>query len=215
MNVLKVAVPRHPSVAWPQASLGTSVILLTLPHPRVHDFLSKLSLWLPSSQFSLLYRGSRQGLSAAMFHAYCDGKARTLTLIQGQSKDEPVCVFGGYASAPWEKRGGYVDAPDSFLFSVLNPFGDDITKFPVDPSSPQSSRAMFRSDHYGPCFGSGNVLWVRSESGSPLSPFDGSSSCSLRAKCTYRDMLGRGSATFTGARDFVPLEVEVWLVTGC
>jgi hypothetical protein len=75
-----------------QASLASSVILSTLSRPRQDDFLTNLSLWLPSCMFGLLYRGSHHGLSPAMFHAYCDGKGPTLTLIQGQSADHPVCV---------------------------------------------------------------------------------------------------------------------------
>jgi hypothetical protein len=181
-----------------------------------NDFIVKLSTeWLPDKRFELLYRGSRDGMTAAAFHDKCDGKGPTLVLVAGQSKGKPVCVFGGYAGKSWESAPEsvlpkYVDARDSFVFTVLNPFGDGIVKMTVNEESEYAGKAMQCHAGLGPWFGSGFV--VRSSSGSPTAVFDEGSWCVLRSVGAYGDPLGRGHNSFTGAGNFRPLEVEVWSV---
>jgi hypothetical protein len=51
-------------------------------------------------QFSLLWRGSRDGFRARNFHSRCDGHANTLTLI----KDTEGNIFGGFTPVEWESR---------------------------------------------------------------------------------------------------------------
>jgi hypothetical protein len=66
----------------------------------------------------LLYRASLHGNTAADFHANCDGKGATITLI----KTAQGCIFGGYKDIPWgaspvsSKR----TRDDSFLFSLVS-----------------------------------------------------------------------------------------------
>jgi hypothetical protein len=96
--------------------LGDSSVLSHVSDDKYRDFIAKLATeWLPDKQFELLYRGSRDGMTAAAFHGKCDGKGPTLVLVAGQSEGQPVCVFGGYASKSWERgpesgEASYVDA---------------------------------------------------------------------------------------------------------
>jgi hypothetical protein len=181
------------------------------------DFIAKLTTeWLRGKRLVLLYRGSRDGMTAAAFHDKCDGKGPTLVLVAGQSEGQPVCVFGGYAGASWERgpeSGGLakaIDARDSFLFTVLNPFGDGIVKMAVDEGSRYAGRAMQCHVGRGPWFGFGFA--VRSSSESPTAVFDEKSWCRLASDGAFGNPLGRGDTIFTGAFNFRPLEIEVWSV---
>ena len=54
-----------------------------------------LMLWLcHPAHMSLIYRGSSQGINPVAFHANCDKKGPTLTLL----KSEHGKVFGGFTS---------------------------------------------------------------------------------------------------------------------
>jgi hypothetical protein len=84
---------------------------------------------LRKKQFSLLWRGGRDGFSASSFHGRCDGHANTLTVIL----DTKGNIFGGFTGAAWEScvwnekwgdEGNCSKADDSqksFLFTLRNP----------------------------------------------------------------------------------------------
>ena len=66
-----------------------------------HHYLSHLHLFLVpevgySSQWSLCYRQSSHGDLDTTFHEKCDGKEKTVTIVQ-----EKEFVFGGYTDIPW------------------------------------------------------------------------------------------------------------------
>ena len=106
-------------------------------------------------------------------------------------------TFGGYASAPWHSAGNWIDAAGCFLFLVENPHGDAPTCFECK----EDGKAMFGHSVYGPIFGGGHDLHIYSS--------DGISS-HTNFPHSYTDTLGRGNATFTGAKDFTPEDYEVW-----
>ena len=62
----------------------------------------------------LLYRASRDGFNENDFNSRCYGKTDTITIIRNNLN----YVFGVYASAPWNISGGYINDPNSFLFSL-------------------------------------------------------------------------------------------------
>jgi hypothetical protein len=198
--------------------LDDSSVLLRVSGDIRRDFITKLTTeWLPDKRFELLYRGSRDGMTAAVFHDACDDKGPTLVLVAGQSEGQPVCVFGGYAGKSWERGpdGRYdkakrIDARDSFLFTVLNLFGDGIVKMAVNVESEYADSAMVCHAGRGPWFYYGFVL--RSSSVSPTAVFDETSRCWLWSGGAFGDPMGRGDDTFTGAQHFTPFEIEVWSV---
>jgi hypothetical protein len=193
---------------------GGSTVLARVADAAVRrEFIGKLTTeWLRGKRFELLYRGSHDGMAAAAFHDKCDGKGPTLVLVAGQSKGQPVCVFGGYAGKSWEgpESGKWVDARDSFLFTVLNPFGDGKVKMPFNKGSNWAGMAMYCDAGYGPSFVGG--FSVVGSSCSPTAVFDGESDCDLGSYGTFGNPLGRGYQTFTGDEYFRPLEIEVWSV---
>jgi TLD len=196
-----------------QALSGSSV-LSRVTADVGREFIGKLTTdWLQRKEFELLYRGTRDGMTAEAFHEKCDGKGPTLVLVAGQSEGEPVCVFGGYAGKSWEADRSVilpVDARDSFVFTVLNVFGDGIVKMPLNESSQHCWSAMSCYAGWGPVFGSGFAV-VASRM-SPSAEFDNQSFCEVFLEGTFGDPLGHGNKTFTGTQRFTPLEVEVWSV---
>jgi len=185
--------------------LSRSFLLGTLEVPGgAESFLATLGTWLPGKEYTLLYRGSVDGLTPKAFHRLCDSQGPTVTLIRS---DNGSC-FGGYASAPWNGgvRGSVADG-EAFLFTVVNTFsgGDPPTRFPVsDPSI-----AITGQPYYGPCFG--NEALVLSN-GTEDSSGQFSIASYTQFPFGYVDTLGKGDATFTGAKYFSPVEVEVWAV---
>ena len=97
----------------------------------------------------LLYRGSENDFSSAVFHSKCDNKGPTITIV----KSEKGNIFGGYSPVMWESSNSWGEDihKDSFLFSItrsskhiiLNP------KFAID------NCAVF-----GPTFGKGADLYI-------------------------------------------------------
>ena len=113
-------------------------------------------------------------------------------------------TFGGYASAPWTHPLGYTNVGGCFLFLVENPHNDAPTCFDCTGTA----KAMYCNSSYGPCFGGGHDFCIF-EGGDAL--FDAAQS-STNFPSSYADTLGRGNATFTGARNFTPEDYEVWAV---
>jgi len=170
-----------------------SAVLSGLRNGREVDV--KFTEWLSGKRFRLLFRSSRDGASAASFHASCDGQGPTVTLV----KSSGGYVFGGYAGVAWSSDNQYPACPSAFLFTVTNPHGDPITRFMSDGDD----KAVECYSGFGPTFGWGSDLAV---SGA----FDGTSFTYFPT--SYIDTLGRGDTTFTGAAYFTPAEVEVWAV---
>jgi hypothetical protein len=78
-------------------------------------------------QFSLLWRGSRDGFSAHNFHSRCDGHANTLTVIL----DTDGNIFGGFTPVEWDSENHTKADPSlkSFLFTLRNPHNVPARRF--------------------------------------------------------------------------------------
>ena len=86
---------------------------------------AQLQAWVGGSgsprAWAEVYRGSRDGFTAAAFHALCDDKARLLVLVRNA---EAGWLFGGFTALGFLKGANrfYAD-PAAFLFSLTNPAG--------------------------------------------------------------------------------------------
>lgn len=179
------------------------------------QFLANLAhQWLPGKLYSLLYRGSRDGLTAPAFHAHCDGRGPTLTFILSESAH----VFGGHAGCAWSSSGGWLACDSAFLFSVTSPFAA-ATRFPLLPSG--VPKAVGCSANAGPIYGFGQDLLISGgpaalgDASSQSRPFNsGKHSFSLLGSPSgsYADVVGKGDITFTGTRYFQVEDMEVYLV---
>lgn len=183
--------------------LPSSDILAALPKKVTEAFLSALALWLPTQRYSLLYRGSRDGMSPSAFHQQCDGKGPTLVLI----RCDEGSVFGGYTDASWDSDSGEVEGPGSFLFSVFGGLYRP-ARYLVRVSS--SHEALFCRASYGPMFNAG--LEVKSVGGA-YAPFDSSSVCLLGEESAYECRRGDNHLLLTQEQHFTPEDIEVFVVT--
>jgi len=94
-----------------QLGLIDSSKIITEPHKTAIVALAIPEL---KGKATLLFRASDHGWSGNDFHAKCDDKGRTLTLI----KTTKGRSCGGFTSVPWGKGGVYKDDPTAFLFSL-------------------------------------------------------------------------------------------------
>ena len=103
---------------WLKASPFKGQILTN--HQQCSELL-KLCEFSPDDQWSLLYRGSRDGFSAKDFHSKCDGHPNTLTILKAKHSSY---IFGGFTSVYWEvglqARGTWKSDPNAFIFSLTN-----------------------------------------------------------------------------------------------
>jgi hypothetical protein len=166
-------------------------------------FCDVINQWLTENErckkpmTNLLYRGSVHSNHASNFHAHCDDKGPTITLVRCTGG----YIFGGFTPEPWKSRNGYARADNSFLFSLVNPRGAPPQKFDVPPGN---GNAVYDSSGYGPTFGSGHDLHIA----------NGWNGSYTNLGSAYANPTGLGANTFTGSRQFTPAEVEVWQVVG-
>jgi hypothetical protein len=73
--------------------------------------LIKICGFRPNVNWTLLYRGSRDGFSANAFHAKCDGHSQTLTIVKSI---ESGFVFGGFI----ESKKSLTSGDDMFIFGL-------------------------------------------------------------------------------------------------
>ncbi|KAL3777416.1 hypothetical protein ACHAW5_010218 [Stephanodiscus triporus] len=98
-------------------------------------------------EFSLLYRGSRDGNSGSSFHSKCDNMGCTITIV------ETVCglVLGGYSSTPWSSEIVSTQAHKAFLFALSGSGISSPCKMKL--KSAGSSAAIANNPSHGPSFG--------------------------------------------------------------
>jgi hypothetical protein len=108
-------------------------------------------------QFSLLWRGSRDGFGAHDFHRLCDHHPNTLTVIQ----DTDGNIFGGFTPVEWDSRlrlwrWDGIDccksdpSLKSFLFTIKNPHNFPARIFPLKPEG--MKYAIYSEAESGPDF---------------------------------------------------------------
>jgi len=146
---------------------------------RCDEFLNKIYEWTGGKNMELLYRGTRDGMSADSFHNKCDNKGPTINLF----KHEKGYIFGGYSSINWQSIGGYKSAPDSSLFTLTNIYELSPTKFP----NSNSNYSIYCNSKYGPTFGNGHDICIEFPS-----------SYKAYFPYSYKDVLGKGMSIFTG-----------------
>ena len=96
-----------------------------------------------------LYQATIDGDGGLNFHSRCDNIPNTLVLIKSAGNRR----FGGFTSAQWSSpsSGEYKDDPNAFLFSL------DKQKI---YSYKNDKKAIYCYKDYGPCFGSGQDIYI-------------------------------------------------------
>ena len=114
-----------------------------------------------SGDLELLYRGSWDGWKPSDFHAKCDNKGATITVIRSSDG----FIFGGFADKSWKSSGRYCKSDKSFLFSLKSPSNEvGMAKMRINQN--KCSYAMVHKSSSGPVFGVGNDLYIKSDANS-------------------------------------------------
>lgn len=102
-------------------------------------------------QWKMCFNARDHSYSASSFHAYCNNKGPTVTLVEVGRY-----VFGGYTDQAWTSAGSYKSSTRSFLFSLRGP-SNTAFKSPLFQSY---NYATYDNSGYGPTFGSGHDLYL-------------------------------------------------------
>jgi hypothetical protein len=155
-----------------------------------------------NQRFSLLWRGSRDGFTAADFHHRCDNHANTLTLIL----DTKGNIFGGFTPVEWKSGNWHLKADHSlksFLFTLKNPHNFPARRFGL--KAQEQTRAISCSSNLGPFFGHGIGVYDNCNRSSFNMTFLGDN---------YTNDTGLDEKTFfTGSGEFQVKEIEVFEIT--
>jgi hypothetical protein len=199
------------AVAAIDALAGSTLLRRVTDRNKMQQFAALMRTRLAGKGYRLLYTWSSDGRTNASFHARCDNqvggitrglKLRFVTLwLQGPTlvivRSTTGHTFGGYASAPWNSTSSWTNVDGCFLFLVENPHNDAPTCFECKATA----NAMLCAADTGPGFGIDFII----HNHDVIKSF-------TQFPAHYTDTLGRGHATFTGAKDFTPEDYEVWAV---
>ncbi|XP_068736765.1 uncharacterized protein [Montipora capricornis] len=170
------------------------------------EYLTKLGEWLKpvthnDRYWKLCWRATQHGWSAGTFHANCDGKEPTVTIVKANGN-----IFGGFTSNPWGGSRRYIGDVKAFLFSLANKVNVEPIKLTHKPG--HYSYSIYTKYDYGPTFGSGHDLHISNNANS-------NSNSGTNLDQTYKAPPGQTARTFlAGSYSFVPSEVETfYLVT--
>ena len=134
----------------------------------------------------LLYRGTRDGDSANIFHNKCDNQGPTICLC----KNEKDNFFGGYCSISWTTSSGEFKPVDgSFLFSLTNIYNTQPYKF---PNTQYQNKAIYQHSIYCGTFGKKCDFVICDKY------LNSSNSRADLSDAAYPDTLGKGNSTFSG-----------------
>ncbi|XP_052678095.1 interferon-induced protein 44-like [Crassostrea angulata] len=95
------------------------------------------------SQFELIYKVSRDGMSYQRFHELCDNKGPTVTIFYNKDNN----VYGGYLSDSWESTGSWCTDQRAFLFKLYSVGNWKPVKFPYT-----RGETHFKAGNHGPWF---------------------------------------------------------------
>jgi hypothetical protein len=163
-----------------------------------------------TKQWSLVWRGNRDGFSATDFHKHCDGCSNTLTLIF----DTKGNIFEGFTLMKWANSGGYKCDYSfrSFIFTLKNPSGSPTRKFALRVE--KKEQVIFCISSCGPMFGGHGIAWDIliadncNANSSNLTNFD--AGCDERTYSDDSDV----SYFFIGSEYFRVNEIEIFEIAG-
>jgi hypothetical protein len=164
--------------------------------------LNELCEFASDQKWTLLYRATEHGFSGENFHAKCDNKRNTLTVIRSLNH----YVFGGYTEQLWNPSNGYKTDNSAFVFSLMN---RDKKAVKMKIQAPQ--QAIYCDVKYGPTFGFGHDIYISDNSNSNRYSYS-DSGFSYKFPASYpRDTGSSKQKCFlAGSHNFQVTEIEVF-----
>jgi hypothetical protein len=163
-----------------------------------------------TKQFTLLWRGSRDGFRCLDFHSRCDGHPNTLTVILDTNGN----IFGGFTPVEWgsckkhffgNEQAFWKADPSlkSFLFTLKNPHNVPARRFALKAET--KGQAIICDSDWGPHFYDIVVSDNCNENTRSYTEYFGNS---------YTNDTGLdGNTFFTGSTYFQVKEIEVFEIT--
>jgi hypothetical protein len=147
----RVAAALHPALKNGKRYFTESLLLTHINHvnliiSHIPGFNSE------KTNFTLLYRASRDGWMWKDFHSRCDKKGGTVVLVKS-SKGK---ISGGFTCVPWQGPKGWTVKPDgvAFVFSI-----DKLAVYPVI----ETNHSVIHCVKQGPAFGNALQIGVYGE----------------------------------------------------
>ncbi|XP_028416631.1 uncharacterized protein LOC114540704 [Dendronephthya gigantea] len=162
------------------------------------SFLNLLKQWFSFNTLICCWRTSLDGWDSRVFHARCDNRGKTITLVKVGNY-----IFGGYSTYQWGgSSDGYRSSSSNYIFSLrnkdnLSPFRSAVYRY--------SHLAIYTNPTYGPTFGGGHDLYISNNANKNRNSH-------AAIGYTYRAPSGYSNtrALLAGSANFTPNEVEVY-----
>lgn len=145
----------------------------------------------------LLYKASRDGFDVNAFQNRYNNQTPTIIIIRSNNG----YLFGAYTCVPWNSNDANVGNDDAFLFTLTNPHNIPPTKYPLQPSEKQHAVSYTSND--GPKSNGEHRIHICSNSNSLNDSY-------INFPHTYADSTGQGNNIFTGNRNFLTTDIEVF-----
>lgn len=153
--------------------------------------LTKLCEFPQNFEWSLLYRGTRDGMNSESFHDKCDNHSNTITVIKSSNGN----IFGAYSACMWDSTNNWRHDPNAFIFSLKNS-RNQVFKCPI----PKYSIGSF--SFYGPLFGNKTIRIFEYKIASTYSIFPD--------PLNPVPSINQGEHLLSGSKDFKLEEIEIF-----
>ena len=174
--------------------------LLSIDHQmQLNDFYGN-----PKEKWELIYKATRDGFRAEDFHLCSDSKGPTVTIIQAKNGNY---LFGGYTKIPWTGDTYYKRDPAAFVFTLTNPNGIPPTKF---SQKGDHSYSICHGQNCGPIFGGAAEENDMREDLRICTEANQNDRSKSEFPIAYIDTTGKGATLFTGTKNFMVAEIEVY-----
>jgi hypothetical protein len=161
---------------------------------------------LNGQNWSLLYRGTRNGFRASDFHYHCDDKPNTLTIVQTTNGN----IFGGFTSAQWisTKPSEFNVLYDNraFIYSLVNKENRPL----IFEHSSSDNESICRALFFGPIFGSGFDLVICNCSNTNTTSYSDLGKTFTHPEYPYNTE--KAKTILAGSRSFQVQEIEVFQI---
>lgn len=113
--------------------------------------LARLCGFRSFKKWKLLYRGSSDGFGALNFHAKCDDKPKTFTIVKTTNSN----IIGGYTEATWDQSSKFKSDRNAYIFSLVN---EEKWSVKLNIRNEKKDKAIYCHPNSLPVFGSGSTI---------------------------------------------------------
>ncbi len=152
--------------------------------------------------WSLIYRGTRDGFGAKDFHRKCDSILNTLTAIKSTSGN----IFGGFTEKPWSTKNSAITDYKAFVFSLKNYSNKPFKAV----CSRDSEYAIGCYSDCGPVFGADTKLEIYIESNSNTNKKSFSNFGLIYRHPDYQYGTDKAECILAGSHYFKTVEIEIY-----